>query len=264
MTTQLHFTAQVSDESAPWLVLIHGLFGDMDNLAVVRRHFAVTHNIINIDLPDHGKSPHLDTFSLQACADGIKQAVNQTTEAKVTLLGHSLGGKAAMLCALQNPELVSRLIVADIAPATYDARHNSIIEGLRSVDMQQVSKRSDADKQLAAYIPETGIRQFLLKSLTQNDQGQWHWRFNLEGLAASYDNVRGWPHTDLQFSLPTLFIKGNESDYLLAEHQSAIATLFPKAKAHIVEGAGHWIHAQKPDAFNSAVEGFFRRTDSQN
>ncbi|WP_223857973.1 alpha/beta fold hydrolase [Salinimonas profundi] len=256
MPISLNYEITRSAPAHPWLILIHGLFGNLDNLAVVRRHFQKSCNVVSIDLPDHGESPHTQGFSFEACAEGVATIIEKTEADQVYLLGHSLGGKAAMITALHYPALIRALVVADIAPVTYPAQHNAIIRGLRAVDLSDVEKRSDADKQLAQHIAEPGIRQFLLKSLYQDNDGHWQWRFNLEGIAAHYDTIRSWPETDLEFSKDTLFIKGSRSDYLSSEYRSDVMRLFPTAKARVIDGAGHWLHAEKPEAFNLAVERF--------
>lgn len=256
MPISLNYEISRSAPDHPWLVLIHGLFGNLDNLAVIRRHFQKTCNVVSIDLPDHGESPHTQGFSFRECAEGIAAIIENTEAKQVHLLGHSLGGKAAMMTALHYPTLIRALIVADIAPVTYSARHNDIIRGLRNVDLDKVTKRSDADKQLAQIITEPGIRQFLLKSLYQDDKSNWQWRFNLEGIAAHYDAIRSWPDTDLEFTKDTLFIKGSRSDYLSSAYKDNVMRLFPTAKARVIDGAGHWLHAEKPEAFNRVVERF--------
>lgn len=236
------------------LVLIHGLFGSLDNLSVIQRHFKDKVSILAIDLPDHGKSPHIDHFSLSVCMSGLISLLDQFTHKKIGLLGHSLGGKVAMLTALTYPERIDDLIVADIAPVSYPPRHTDIIAALKSVDLEQVHSRVDADKQLQLGIKEAGVRQFLLKSLAENDKSQWYWRFNLDNLAAHYDQIKGWPEPDAIFDKPCLFIKGSQSDYITAAMQPTIQQYFPKAKAHIIDNAGHWLHAEKPTTFNRVVE----------
>ena len=259
MNVKLHYETSDLSSTAPWLVLIHGLFGSLDNLAVIKRYFEQSYNILSIDLPDHGQSQHFEAFDLTTSANEVFQVLKKVGAAHYHLLGHSLGGKVAMLCALHHPEMVARLIVADIAPVDYPARHDSIINGLKSVNLSTLTNRKDADTQLSQHIREAGVRQFLLKSLYQNEQDQWSWRFNLEGLSKAYDDIRTWPATEQTFDKPTLFVKGSLSDYILAEHKKAIGALFPNAKAHVIEGVGHWLHAEKPQAFNSVVDNFISK-----
>lgn len=250
---KLHFKLSKASESSPWLLLIHGLFGSADNLAVVKRHFEKSHNIVSIDLPDHGLSPWNDSFSFDDTVDSIIALLNSEKIKTTAVLGHSLGGKIAMLLALKYPDRVSHLIVADIAPAQYEHRHQAVFDGLKNVPLNKIQGRNDAQSYLSQYIKEPGVRQFLLKSLYKTDSGEWQWRFNLDGLIKSYPHIIDWPQSNLKYDGITCFIKGGKSDYINASHRSAITKYFPNAKAHIIEGTGHWLHAEKPDAFNSVV-----------
>ncbi len=254
MPDALHYSDTGDDQNRPVLLLIHGLFGDLNNLAVIRRHFAKDFRVISVDLPDHGQSPRLSTFTLDAAVACLHATVTQLSLTRFTLLGHSLGGKVALRFALHYPELVEQVIAADIAPVSYPHRHQSIIAGLESVSLATLQGRQQADGQLAKHIPEAGVRQFLLKSLYQDDQGHWQWRFNLAGLKAAYSHISDWPTLDARYQGPVLFIKGGDSQYILPEHRSAIAHYFPAAKAHVINGAGHWLHAEKPQLFNTIVE----------
>ncbi|MCU7554003.1 alpha/beta fold hydrolase [Alteromonas sp. ASW11-19] len=254
MPDALHYSDTEGDKKRPVLLLIHGLFGDLNNLAVIRRHFEKDFRVISVDLPDHGQSPRLNTFTLDAAVACLHATVSQLSLSRFILLGHSLGGKVALRFALHHPELVHQVMAADIAPVSYPHRHQSIIAGLESVSLASIQSRQQADEQLAKHIAEAGVRQFLLKSLYQNEAGQWQWRFNLSGLKASYSHISDWPAMDAQYQGPVLFIKGGDSEYILPEHRSAIASYFPAAKAHVINGAGHWLHAEKPQLFNAIVE----------
>ena len=251
-TTQLNY--QIAGEGEP-VVLLHGLFGSLENLGVVARELSQNYKVISIDLPDHGRSYRSDNFSY----DDYAQAVKTTTEAldieQFALLGHSMGGKVAMTLALAMPDLVSKLIIVDIAPVSYEQRHTNVINALKSVDLATLTTRKQADDTMALHVREQGVRQFLLKSLAQAD-GTWSWRFNLNLIESDYSELSQGISSNNQYSGQTLFIKGSESDYLLAEHQALIAELFPNSKAKIIQGAGHWLHAEKPVAFNKIVRDF--------
>lgn len=246
-------TQRASDK--PWAVLIHGLFGDADNLANIRRHLNGDLNLVSIDLPDHGQSPWLDAFTLSQAVNGVIAVLDDANIDKASILGHSLGGKVAMLLALEHPQRVEKLVAADIAPACYSRRHDGVFSGLNNVNLSEIAGRKDAERAMAEYIDEPGIRQFLLKSLYKNDQGNWQWRFNLNGLQDNYDAIIGWPD-DLEatFEGDVLFVKGGASDYLTSQHREQVARYFPNARAHIIDGTGHWLHAEKPQAFNAVVE----------
>lgn len=253
--TALHYQIEQTQEHKPWLVLLHGLFGSLDNLSMVKRALKQSHHILSIDLPDHGKSAFLNEFSFQRYAQLVLEQLEALAIPTASVLGHSLGGKIAMQMALMQPDKIDRLVVADIAPVAYPPRHDNVLKGLFSVDLQSIGSRNDADNAMSQTIKEAGVRQFLLRSLQKADQG-WFWRFNLVGLSRDYNKISGAIIADGQFSKPTLFIKGGNSDYILAEHQAPIASLFPNAKAKIIEGTGHWLHAEKPDAFNRIVGKF--------
>ena len=254
MSLQLHHQVFKQDNDAPWVVLIHGLFGNLDNLTVLRKPLAEQYNVITIDLPDHGESPHVDAFSLSLCVEGISALLDTYDIAAAHIVGHSLGGKAAMMTALIKPEKVLSLVVLDISPVNYPPHHQTIFAALKHVDLSMVTSRKDADQQLQAGIQEAGVRQFLLKSLYQNDAGDWQWRFNLTGLESNYTNIsRFEAPAGRQYSGNVTFIKGGNSDYIKREHQADIAALFPNAKARIVEGTGHWLHAEKPQVVVNLV-----------
>ncbi len=261
MQNTLNVETRIVDENAPWLVLIHGLFGSLDNLAVVRRHFESTYNILNVDLPDHGKSPKLATFSFELWVSMLVSTLTEHQIEQCILLGHSLGGKLAMQTALAYPEKLNGLIVADIAPVKYPSRHKQVFDGINNVKLNEIDSRNDADQQLARFIPEKGVRQFLMKSLFQASANNWQWRFNVKNLIKHYEAICDWPQSNQSFNGPTLFIKGGLSDYLSMEHQNQVVKHFPQATAKVVQGAGHWLHAEKPQAFNRSVEIFLKQID---
>jgi esterase len=240
------------------VILLHGLFGSLENLNSIKRALETGYQVISVDLPDHGDSPHSQHFSYQHYADSILALMDELKLDKAIILGHSMGGKVAMTLTLQHPDRVSKLIVADIAPATYPDRHSGIIAALKAVALSSLQSRSEADKQLAENIDEQGVRQFLLKSLQKSEAG-WRWRFNLRLLEKDYSAITGWPDTNHSYNGPVLFIKGGRSDYLQPQHKPRIAQLFPDSQGHIIQGAGHWLHAEKPQQFNQIVTDFLNQ-----
>jgi esterase len=250
----LNYKLSQIDTTSPWLILIHGLFGNADNLAGIKRHFESQFNIVSIDLPDHGESPWTDGFDISIAADSIYAVLTSLAISKAAVLGHSLGGKVAMRLALNHSEVVSHLIVADIAPVAYEHSHQAVFDGLNAVPLATIESRRQAEAAMGQFVKEPGVRQFLLKSLYQNTKGEWAWRFNVAGLYESYHRIIDWEQTNQQFDGVTLFIKGALSDYITTAHREAIARYFPRSKAHIIEGTGHWLHAEKPSAFNAVVE----------
>ena len=238
------------------VVLIHGLFGSFENLGVIARSLSDQYQVINIDVRNHGRSPHSDDMSYPLMAEDLAQTLDELAIDRAVLLGHSMGGKLAMTFALRYPQRVSKLILADIAPVAYHPRHNSIFAGLLAVDLANLQNRAQAQAALATHISEAGVQQFLLKSLVKNADDSFSWRFNLKALKANYAKLTGEPQTEGRYDGPVLFIKGADSDYILPEHKALIVQLFPKAQAKIIQGTGHWLHAEKPAAFTKLVQDF--------
>jgi esterase len=245
----------LQDNSKEPVVLIHGLFGSYENLGVIERSLSEQYQVINVDVRNHGRSGHSADMNYQLMAEDLAQTLDSLSVKKAAILGHSMGGKLAMAYAVTYPERVTRLILADIAPVGYPPRHNSIFTGLNSVDLTQIENRTDADKQLAQHVKESGVRQFLLKSLIKEDD-TFQWRFNLSALYDNYAALTGNPIDSGSYHGPVLFIKGGDSDYILPEHKATITKVFPAAQAKIIQGTGHWLHAEKPAAFTKLVKDF--------
>lgn len=240
----------------PAIILIHGLFGNLDNLGLLARALCEQYRVISVDLRNHGASFHSCEMSYPAQADDILTLMDQLKIAEATLIGHSMGGKVAMQLAKLAPDRVSRLIVADIAPIAYPhARHQNVFAGLNATLRTPPQNRSEAETILAQHIEIAGVRQFLLKSLAKSEDG-WGWRFNVPALEQNYANIMGWPEDERYFKGPVLFIKGENSDYMLSEHSATALAQFPAAKVRVIAGAGHWLHAEKPLLFNKLVVDF--------
>lgn len=254
---QIHSPDAADQKRLPALVLIHGLFGSSDNLSVIRRAFEHERKVISIDLPNHGKSLWTEHFDFNDHVTRIIKLLAENHISECVLVGHSLGGKVAMLVAKQHPEMVKQLVVMDIAPIPYPARHQNVFNGLNNVDLAAITSRSEAKTKLSAFVLEPGTQAFLLKSLYQNDEGDWRWRFNLPLILRDYEALSAWHSIGLCFDGPVLFIKGADSDYILPAHQATILEQFPQAKAKIVQ-AGHWLHAQKPQVVNALITKFLR------
>ena len=239
----------------PLVVLIHGLFGSLENLGGVARALSEHFQVLNVDVRNHGRSAHSDEMNYALMAADLSETLDNSGLRPFAVLGHSMGGKVAMEFALRHPQQLDRLIVADIAPVSYNARHSAVFAGLNAVDLAHIANRSEADKQMAQHVEEPGVRQFLLKSLEKTDDG-FRWRFNLTALQQQYPQLISAPQAGGQFNGKVLFIKGAESDYILPEHRPTILGLFPAAQAKIIQGTGHWLHAEKPSAFNKLVSDF--------
>lgn len=231
------------------LLIAHGLFGSARNWGVVAKRLSEGRCVTAVDMRNHGESPWFDSHRYGAMAEDLEQSI--TTQSDV--LGHSMGGKAAMVLALKNPEKVRKLVVADIAPVGYSHTQTPLIEAMQRIDLSRVETRGDADRQLQASVDDAGVRAFLLQSL---DVKARRWRLNLEVLAQEMDHIIGFPEITGAFDGPTLFLSGGQSDYVLAEHRTRIRTLFPKAIFAKIPGVGHWLHAEKPREFEAAVSAF--------
>lgn len=237
------------------LLLIHGLFGSGENLGMIARLLADRFRVINVDLRNHGRSGHSEDMNYMLMADDLAQTMDELGIPTAAVLGHSMGGKAAMQLALNQPQRVSKLVLADISPVVSQARHHHILAALNSVDLTTLTDRKDADKQLQQQIEDAGTRAFLLKSLQKTENG-FQWRFNLSTMTKHYQEVLAAPQAENSYPGPVLFIKGGNSDYLQPEHQPLIFKLFPAAKAKVIAGTGHWLHAEKPAAFAKITADF--------
>jgi len=243
------------------IVLIHGLFGSLENLNMVAKILAENYCVTSIDVRNHGNSFHQAGMSYAELAQDVINLLDELAIAQCHLLGHSMGGKIAMQLALTHADRVNKLIIADIAPVQYPAHHQTIIKGLQAIDFTTVTKRKEADSQLTPYVDNNGVRQFLLRNIAINDQGEFYFKCHLNNIEQAYPQIMkgiesksGYP-----FNGATLFIKGGASDYIMPSHQQQIIALFPQAKAKIIQGAGHWLHAEKTIAFNKIVMDFLTK-----
>jgi len=255
----LAVTLHGTQTEAPPLVIAHGLFGSARNWGVVAKRLSAAREVIAVDMRNHGASPRAPEHSYEAMAADLAEVI-AARGGRADLLGHSMGGKAAMVLALTRPALVRRLIVADIAPAAYGHSQGDYIDAMRAVDLTRVARRSDADAQMAGTVPDPGVRAFLLQSLAMTD-GQAEWRLNLDVLEAEMPRIMGFPALAGRFDGPTLFVTGALSDYVRPEHRAAIAARFPTARIETIPGAGHWVHAEAPGPFIEAVSAFLDTPD---
>ena len=237
-------------------VILHGFLGMSDNWKTLGNQFAKHFEVHLIDQRNHGRSFHDNDFYYEALAEDLKHYFDTYNIKDAILLGHSMGGKTAMLFATQFPELVSKLIVADISPRFYPIHHDAILEGLNSLDFTSLNSRGQADKQLANYVAETGTRQFLLKNLYWIEKGTLALRINLEALTKNVSEVGEALPLHSKFEGDTLFLRGDKSEYIGNQDESIIKTHFPEAKIETISNAGHWLHAENPKEFYTAVTNF--------
>ncbi|MFN3998669.1 alpha/beta fold hydrolase [Algoriphagus sp.] len=236
--------------SGPPLIILHGLFGSLDNWFSIAKELVEHYTLYLIDQRNHGDSPHADEWNYAVMAEDLKELLDAEGLDKVFLMGHSLGGKTVMNFAVKYPERVEKLIVADIAPRYYPVHHESILEGLNSLDLKKIQSRKEADDQLSKYIPELGVRQFLLKSLTRDSDG-FAWKINLPVITKNIENVGEALAKDSTFDGPTLFLAGANSNYIQQKDLPDLAAHFPNYELEFVADAGHWLHAEQP---HSVVE----------
>lgn len=241
----------------PPLVVLHGLFGAKRNWASIAKALAPRHRVLTLDLRNHGASPWNDVHDYPALAADVARFIRTHVGGPAAVLGHSMGGKAAMVLALEEPQLVERLIVVDIAPA---ASRTTLIDALRA--MQQVplaacARRGDVEAALASSISDPAVRAFLVQNVTASPQGLG-WAVNLAALERNFAAIVAFPEMPdgRVYGGPALFVAGERSDYVRPEHHPAIVRLFPRAAIEVVAGAGHWVHAEAPTAFLGVVGRF--------
>lgn len=244
---QLHY--QTAGQGQP-LVLIHGLFGSADNWGAIARHFAQHFQVISIDLRNHGRSPHSNTQTYPEMAEDLLAVCDALGLAEIYLLGHSLGGKVAMQFATHYAERVSKLIVVDMAMRAYADAHTQLMDAMQAVDLSQMQSRSEVDKALSQPIPNLMVRQFLLTNLAKAE-GQLQWRINLPALQANYATFIA--AISAHFEKPSLFIRGEHSDYVNERDMAEIKQHFPHAQM-IGLPTGHWVHAEEPHMFIQTIE----------
>ena len=244
-------------EAGPPVVILHGLLGSARNWTGVAKELGATHRIFALDLRNHGRSPWAETMSFDEMAADVAGFIGDHELRPARVIGHSLGGKAAMRLALMGPELVERLLVVDVAPVAYGHSFESFVEAMQAVDLSSVARRADAEAQLEGAISDAAIRSFLLQNLVRTDAG-FVWRVNLDALAANMAELLDFPAParDAAYHGPTLFIAGGRSSYLRPEHRPLIARLFPAAEHAVIQGAGHWVHAERPTEFLAQAKRF--------
>ena len=226
------------------LVIAHGLFGSARNWGAIARALAGRGPVLSVDMRNHGDSPWSERHDYPAMAADLAEVI-EAEGPPVDLLGHSMGGKAAMALALTRPELVRRLVVVDIAPVAYGHSQQGLIDAMRGLDLADLPSRGEAERRLGAAIADAGVRAFLLQSLDLKADPP-RWRLNLEALEAQMPDILGWPDPPGRFEGAALFLSGGASDYVRHEHRPAIRAGFPRARFARLPGAGHWLHADRP------------------
>ncbi len=248
--------SNILGQGKPFIIL-HGFLGMSDNWKTLGRKFSDEGFEVHlVDQRNHGRSFHSDEFNYEVLAKDLKQYCDEHQLENIVLLGHSMGGKTAMLFAAKYPDLVSKLVIADISPRLYPIHHDAILNGLASLNFEILKTRKETEEQLAGYVPEFGIRQFLLKNLYWIEKGQLALRINVDILKSQVEEVGEALPIHLKFEGETLFLRGEKSEYITTEDESVIKLQFPKANVNTIPKSGHWLHAENPIDFYNAVINF--------
>ena len=243
--------------SGPAVILIHGMFGSLSNLAGLARVIDGDHRVISVDLRNHGDSPHEEAMDIPLMAADIIELMDDLRLPSAVLIGHSLGGKVAMQIALNHPQRVAGLVVGDIAPVQYPQTNNVLaLDALEALSQQQITSRAAADETMGRYIDEPVTKGFLLKNVRRLTADKFELKLNMASITKNYATSLCAAPAGVPFSGPTLFIKGEVSAYIQEKHKPVIDQLFPNAKLEIMTGVGHWLHAEKPQVFNDLVLNF--------
>ncbi|MCX7546757.1 alpha/beta fold hydrolase [Xanthomarina sp. F1114] len=256
MTRKEELYSNIIGEGNPFVIL-HGFLGMSDNWKTLGTKFSKSNYQVHlIDQRNHGRSFHSDNFNYEVLVEDLKNYCDRNDLKNIVLLGHSMGGKVAMLFAATYPELVSKLIIADISPRYYPVHHDLILEGLSSLDFENMESRGDADDQLEKYISNFGIRQFLLKNLYWTESKNLALRINLEVLKSNIEEIGEPLPIHAQFKGETLFLRGDRSEYIGAQDETLIKNHFPNSKIITIPKSGHWLHAENPKVFYNEVMSF--------
>jgi len=251
----LNLYYRISGKGEP-LFILHGLFGSSDNWMTLGKKFADKYHVILADLRNHGRSPQSDSWDYPEMAKDVHQLAINLGFNNINLIGHSMGGKVGMVIAGKYPGFINKLVVIDIAPKQYPIRHRKILDGLLSIDLLQVKSRKEADSKLADFVSEPGIRQFLLKNLERYPNEGFKWKLNLEIINNHLENVGEATIPSNKISTPSLFIRGINSNYVSDEDILEIRKYYSNSMVESIGNAGHWLHAEQPEAFMKTVNKF--------
>lgn len=247
-------------QDSPAVFFLHGLLGSADNWgSVSRRLSAEGLRCIAVDQRNHGSSPHSSGMSYPLMATDLIRLADTLGIDKFSIVGHSMGGKTAMETALEFPGRLRSVIVVDIAPVQYKPAYVDYINALGNISFDGVTKRSDAGRQLEKIVPDRNLRMFFLTNLRRDEDGLFRWRINIDGITSNYENI--WKSIDggRQYSGPVLFLRGDNSDFVLDKHFSLIESLFPAFKVKTIEKSGHWVHTEQPEVFRTIITDFLLR-----
>ena len=238
------------------LLILHGLFGMLDNWISLGKRYSEHYEVYLIDQRNHGKSPHSNELTFADMADDLMEFIEYHHIRGALAIGHSMGGKTLIEFAHDHACFIDKMVIADIGPKAYKPHHNTIIAAMESLDIQNFSSRAEAENALQNQIQSLPIRQFLLKNLYWKKKEELGWKINLKAIKQNLDEVLV-DLSDYKINLPTLFLKGSDSDYILPEDEAKIKAQFSKSQIISIPGTGHWLHAEKPDEFYRITTEFF-------
>jgi len=242
----------------PPLIILHGIFGTSDNWQTFGKQLASDYRVFLIDQRNHGLSPHSDTFDYPSMAEDLQQFIEHHQLETPIILGHSMGGKVAMFHAVKYPDKLGKLIVVDIAPRSYPVHHQHILDAMGSVDLSSVASRGEVEEQLKPHLPDWGVRQFIMKNLNREDDNTFSWKLNLAAIRENIENVGMAVEASEPVNKPTLFVRGEKSDYIGSEDEALIHKIFSEAELATIKKAGHWVHAEQPKALYETLMKFLQ------
>lgn len=246
---------ELGENNTP-IVILHGVFGSCDNWLTVSKGLAETNKVYLLDARNHGQSPHSDEFNYSVMAEDLYEFIQQENLVNPIIIGHSMGGKTVMKFAVKYPDAFSKMVVVDISPRYYTPHHQSILAGLSAIPVNNLQSRQEADDILKTFEPELGVRQFLLKNLYRTEDNKFAWRMNFEVIKNKIENIGEALDVGAKISKPTLFVRGERSNYIREKDIELINTIFSDVTIETVEGAGHWVQAEKPKEFLEKVKAF--------
>ncbi|MEO5582650.1 MAG: alpha/beta fold hydrolase [Saprospiraceae bacterium] len=239
------------------IVILHGLFGTLDNWQSIARKLGEAYRVTAFDLRNHGRSPHTEHFDISLMASDVYYMFRELNIGSAVMIGHSMGAKVSMHFALAYPAVTDGLISMDMAPKAYSRGHDDIFEALEKIDLSKITSRKEVEELLSRTIDEDGTIQFLMKNLSRDQVGEgFHWKMNLPVLKENYEEITFKIQSEYAYTGPALFLRGSRSKYVLDEDMTYIKTLFPYAVLETIGDAGHWLHADQPTATYEAIIGF--------
>lgn len=251
----LHY--KVYGEGDDVLIIVHGLFGSLDNWSTLGRRFAEKRRVILVDQRNHGHSFHDAEMNYELMAKDLIALMNHLEISKAQFIGHSMGGKTLMKMAMLAPERIEGMIIADIGPQRYEPHHDMILEALHSLDLDKINTRTEAEEEMSKLIKNRGVLLFLLKNLYWIEKGKLAWRMNLPVIDAHMNEILDSVGNE-SVVVPTLFIRGGKSEYIVDEDMMAIQMQFQRSEIKTIPNVGHWLHAESPDVFFELADEFLR------